>query len=192
VDVFEAITTRRSIKPEKLDTRPVDRALIERVLEAANWAPSHGLTEPWRFVVFQGDARRALIDATLATMLEPGEAPIGPGDARRTALEEKVLRVPVTIAIVVSPSSNPKIVEHEELASTAMAVQNLHLAATALGLGGYWTSGKKAFHPAMASFLGLVAPARCLGFFYLGWPLAPAPEGKRRPWQDKVSWRGEP
>jgi nitroreductase len=192
VDLFEAIVTRRSIKPEKLDARPVERALIERVLEAANWAPSHGLTEPWRFVVFQGEARRALVEATLTTMLEPGEAPIGPGDARRTALEEKVLRVPVTIAIVVSPSSNPKIVEHEELASTAMAVQNLHLAATALGLGGYWTSGKKAFHPAMASFLGLVAPARCLGFFYLGWPLAAAPEGKRRPWQDKVSWRGEP
>ncbi len=192
MDVFDAIVQRRSIKPEKLDSRPVERALIERVLEAANWAPSHGLTEPWRFVVFQGEARRALVDAVLATMVEPGAPPIPPGDPRRASIEDKMLKVPVTIAIVCAASTNPKIVADEELASTAIAVQNLHLAATALGLGGYWTSGKKAFHPTMAEFLGLTPPARCLGFFYLGWPSAPIPAGTRRPWQDKVTWRGEP
>jgi nitroreductase len=190
VDVFEAITARRSIKPESLDPRPVDRGLIERVLEAANWAPSHGLTEPWRFTVFQGEGRRALVDAILETMVEPSAAPIGEDDPRRRSVADKVMRAPVTIAIVCAASTSPKIVEHEELASTAMAVQNLHLAATALGLGGYWTSGKKAFHPAMARFLGIEPPARCLGFFYLGWPSGPAPAGSRRPWQEKVSWRG--
>lgn len=192
MDVFDAIVQRRSIKPEKLDSRPVDRALIERVLEAANWAPSHGLTEPWRFVVFQGDARAQLVDAVMATMVGPDEPPIPEGDPRRTSVADKILKVPVTIAIVCSPSTSPKIVPDEELASTAIAVQNLHLAATALGLGGYWTSGKKAFHPSMATFLGLTPPARCLGFFYLGWPTGPAPAGARKPWQDKVTWRGEP
>lgn len=192
MDVFDAITQRRSIKPEKLAPRPVERALIEKVLEAANWAPSHGLTEPWRFVVFQGEERRALVDAIMTTMVGPGEPPIPADDPRRTSMEDKMLKVPVTIAIVMSPSTNPKIVPDEELASTAIAVQNLHLAATALGLGGYWTSGKKATHASMQEFLGLTAPARCLGFFYLGWPAAPIPEGTRRPWQDKVTWRGEP
>ncbi len=94
MDVFEAIRTRRSLKPNLLKPDPVDRALLERLFEAANWAPSHGLTEPWRFiVVFEGEARRALIEAVLDTMLSPGEAPKIPDDARRTSPDEKVLRV---------------------------------------------------------------------------------------------------
>ena len=189
MDVFEAIRTRRSLKPNLLKPDPVDRALLERLFEAANWAPSHGLTEPWRFIVFQGESRRALLEAVLDTMRSPGEAKIPEGDARRSSTAEKFLGPPVTVAIVCAGSTNPKIVEHEEITSTAMAVQNLHLAARALGLGGFWTSGKKATDPSMAAFLGLAPPARCLGFFYLGWPSVPWPEGERRPWQDKVSWR---
>ena len=57
MDLFDAIRLRRSIKPEKMKPDPVPRALLDRMLEAANWAPSHGLTEPWRFVVHTGDAR---------------------------------------------------------------------------------------------------------------------------------------
>lgn len=188
MDVFEALRTRRSLKPEHLLPDPVERAKIEQVLEAANWAPSHGLTEPWRFIVFQGDARKSLVATVVETMVEDGQPPLPVGDPRRTSVEQKMLRAPVTIAIVCAASSSPKIIEHEEIISTGIAVQNLHLAATAIGLGGYWTSGKKAFHPKMAAFLGLTPPARCLGFFYLGYPKGPIPAGTRKPWQDKVSW----
>jgi nitroreductase len=190
VEVFEAIRRRRSLKPENLKTDPVDRALLEQLFEAANWAPSHGLTEPWRFVVFQGDARRALVDVVIETMADAGQPPLAPTDPRRISVETKMLRAPVTIAIVCAASSSPKIVEHEEIIATGIAVQNLHLAATALGLAGYWTSGKKAFHPKMAEFLGIAPPHRCLGFFYLGHPVGELPEGSRKPWQEKVAWKG--
>ncbi|MFO0724819.1 MAG: nitroreductase [Myxococcota bacterium] len=190
VDVFDAIRLRRSLKPELLKPDPVDRALLERLLEAANWAPSHGLTEPWRFIVFQGEARRGLLDAVVETMQNPGEGRIPDADPRRTGMAAKMLNAPVCIAIICQASPSPKIVEHEEIASTAMAVENMHLAARALGLGAFWTSGKKAFAPSMAAFLGIEAPARCLGFFYVGWPNVPWPEGARKPWQDKVRWEG--
>lgn len=191
MDVLEAIRNRRSIRPEQMDpSRPVPRATLETLLEAANWAPSHGHTEPWRFIVFEGEARRGLFEAAVSTVVDPSEPPPGPEDPRRTKLEEKMLVPPVIIAIVCAPSESPKILEHEELASVAIAVQNLHLAAFALGLAGFWTSGKKAFDARVARFLGLSGRQRCLGFFYLGWPAVPWPVGERGPWQDKVSWRG--
>jgi nitroreductase len=189
MDVFEAIEKRRSIKPEHMKRDPVDRSLIERLLAAANWAPSHGHTEPWRFIVFTGDARNELCDALSSTMCDPGQDRLSDDDPRRMKLVKKMSTAPVIIAIVVQPDPNPKIIPHEEVASTAIAVQNVHLAARALGLGGFWSSGEKVFHPKLATFLGIEPPAKCLGLFYVGWPAVPWPEGERGPMEDKVIWR---
>ena len=57
--VYSAILNRRSMGLSRLKPDPVDHALIEQMLEAANWAPSHGDTEPWRFTVFAGEGRAA-------------------------------------------------------------------------------------------------------------------------------------
>ena len=53
--IFDAIKDRRSLGLSRLSDKPVDRALIEQMLEAANWAPSHGDTHPWRFTVWMGE-----------------------------------------------------------------------------------------------------------------------------------------
>jgi nitroreductase len=188
MDVFETIAARRSIKPEKMKSDPIDAGLLERVLAAANWAPTHGMTEPWRFVVFQGEGRRALAEAVVDTMQTDGD-PLGADDPRRTSTYDKMLRPPVVAAIICAPSPNPKIVEHEELISVGMAVQNVMLAARSVGVASYWTSGQKAFSPKMAKFLGLVPPARCLGFLYLGYPAIAWPEGARRPMSEKLTWK---
>jgi nitroreductase len=190
MDVFEAIEKRRSIKPEQMKPDPLDRALIEQMLRAANWAPSHGHTEPWRFVVFTGDQRRALCEAVLGTMTDPGQDRLADDDPRRIKLERKMSRAPVVIAIVVQPDPNPKIIPHEEIASTAIAVHNMHLTARAMGLAAFWTSGAKVFHPKLTAFLGFTPPAQCIGLFYVGWPAIPWPEGERGPFEEKVTWRG--
>lgn len=188
MDLMEVIRSRRSIKPEAMKADPVDRALVEKMLEAARWAPTHGLTEPWRFVVFEGEARGALAEAVLSTMINDGDPPIPEGDARRVSLYDKMLKPPFVVAIVCAPSTSPKIVEHEEIISVGIAVQNMMLVARAAGVATYWTSGKKAFHPKMAEFLGISPPAKCLGFMYIGhvdsWP-----EGARKPIAEKVTWR---
>lgn len=168
---------------------PIDRATLDRLFEAANWAPSHGLTEPWRFIVFQGEAKKSLAEAICRTMADEGQDTLPPDDPRRAKITLKTETAPVVAAIVCNVSSKPNIVEFEEVEAVAMAVQNLHLAARALGLAGFWSSGKKAFHPRMAEFLGLEPPARCLGFFYIGYPAGPWPEGKRGPFQDKVVYK---
>ena len=189
MDVFDAIRLRRSIKPEHMKPDPVDRATLDRLFEAANWAPSHGLTEPWRFIVFQGDARRDLAEAICRTMADDQQDTLPDDDPRRAKITRKTETAPVVAAIVCEVSTKPNIVDFEEVESTAMAVQNLHLAARALGLAGFWSSGKKAFHAKMAEFLGLSPAARCLGFFYIGYPAVPWPDGERRPIADKITWK---
>ena len=189
MDVFEAIEKRRSIKPEHMKPDAVDRALIERLLRAANWAPSHGHTEPWRFFVFTGRARMELCEAVASTYCDRGQDRLPDDDPRRLKLVKKMSCAPVILAIVVQPDPNPKIVPHEEIAATAMAVHNMHVAARALGLGAFWTSGAKVFHPKLAAFLGIAPPAQCIGLFYVGWPAIPWPESERGPVEDKVIWR---
>lgn len=187
MDVFEAVRLRRSVKPERMRPDPIPKETIERLLEAANWAPSHGLTEPWRFVVFTGDARLELGEA-LGRGSNGGE-PLPEGDPRREKIMTKVRTAPVAIAIVCEPSRAANIVEHEEIASVAMAVQNLHLCARALDLAAFWSSGKKAFSPAVAELLGLVPPQRCLGVLFVGYPAEAWPTSSRGPVSEKVTWR---
>lgn len=183
MDVLDAIRLRRSVKPLDMKPDPVDRRLIQHMLDAANWAPSHRHTEPWRFVIFEGDARIELAEKVVDNLGLAGADP-----ARRAAIA-KMTAPPVVIAIVCQSSTMPKVVAHEEIISTGIAVQNMHLAARALGLGAFWTSGAKAFDPQMADFLGLSPPAQCLGFLYVGYPKAGWPSATRGPIDDKVQWR---
>jgi nitroreductase len=189
MDVFDAIRLRRSIKPDKMKPDPVDRAVLERLLEAANWAPSHGRTEPWRFIVFEGDARKALAEAVVSTMAPPDQETLPADDPRREKVLRNFLTPPICIAIISATSTNPKIVPHEEIISTGIAVEHIQLAARSLGIATYWTSGEKAFHARMAKFLGITAPHQCLGFLYVGWPAIEWPAGERQPIAHKVTWR---
>lgn len=187
MDVFDAVRLRRSVKPEAMRPDPIPRGTVEQLLDAANWAPSHGLTEPWRFIVFTGDAKRDLGEALLAG--SAGGEPIPEDDPRRAKIMKKVETAPVIVALVCQPSTASNIFEHEEVASVAMAVQNLHLCARALGLGAFWSSGKKAFSDEVARFLGLTPPQRCLGVLYLGFPSSEWPTSSRGPVSQKVTWR---
>ena len=189
--LIDAIKNRRSLGLARLKPDDVDRELIEKLLEAANWAPSHDETEPWRFTVFTGDSRAALSDAF-------GEAYKQDfiGDRfQESALEnyrERAWKAPVWISIGVSPTVRADgtflISEEEEAMGVACAVQNLHLVASALGLAGMWNSKFPLTHPRVAELCGLEAPARLLGFFFLGWPNISWPKGERRPLSEKVRW----
>jgi len=187
MNVFEAVRLRRSVKPEAMRPDPIPRETLEALLEAANWAPSHGLTEPWRFVVCTGDAKRELGLALLAG--STGGEPVADDDPRRAKIMKKVETAPVVVALICEPSTAANIFEHEEIASVAMAVQNLHLCARSLGLAAFWSSGKKAFGPEVARFLNLTPAQRCLGVLYLGYPAGEWPTSKRRPVSEKVTWR---
>jgi nitroreductase len=184
MDVLEAIRTRRSTG--RVSREPVPRETIEAILEAANWAPSHHGTEPWRFRVMTGDGRAALAKAygDIAAL----GAPEAERDEARAKAEAKAYRAPVVIAVSALPSDAPKVVRNEELAAAHCAVQNLLLAAHALGLAAIWRTGEPMYHPLMKQALGLAEAEELVALVYLGKPEGPAPAGKRRPVAEKTVW----
>ena len=58
--IFDLIKERRSIFPPQFIDKPISKETIEKILEAANWAPTHKKTEPWRFKVLMGEKKQEL------------------------------------------------------------------------------------------------------------------------------------
>ncbi|WP_261800178.1 nitroreductase [Paenibacillus sp. PAMC21692] len=188
MDVLEAIRTRRSIGRVKSD--PVDRAVIEELLEAASWAPSHFNTQPWRFIVMTGDGRAALGEG-YANVAKAGWPEMSAEELEAKLQKEraKAYRSPVVIAAVYSKSDDARAVYSEELAAAQAAVQNLLLSAHAHGLGAIWRSGEPMYNPLMRSALGLTeGKEEITGLIYLGYPDMAPPAQKRAPIAEKTVW----
>lgn len=186
MDVLEAIQTRRSIG--KVGPVRPPREAILRILDAATWAPTHHKTQPWRFFVLAGRAREDLGDVLaecMATRVTGSKAESKVEKARR-----KPLRAPVIIAVAAQPSLDDDVVEIEEIAATAAAVQNMLLAAHAIGLGAMWRTGDPCYDLKVRAFFGLHEPARLLGFVYLGYPAMSPPRAKRKPAEELTAWLG--
>jgi len=188
--LYGAILHRRSMGLARLKPESVDRALIEQMLEAANWAPSHGETEPWRFTVFAGEGRAELAELFEAAQRE--DTAKNPQSRPREGAHKRAFAAPVWISIGMVPARKADgsllMSLEEELMAVACAVQNLHLMASALGLAGMWHSKGPSVHPAVARGLGLEAPDRLLGFFMCGWPSSDWFTSTRRPLSEKVRW----
>lgn len=185
--LLDAIRRRRSIPLKDLSPDPIDLGLVARMLEAANWAPSHGKTEPWRFVVFSGDARERL-GAALGEAYREVTPPDALTEAGLAATRDKVWKAPVWIALGVEP--DPARPEWEEVVAFGCAVMNMQLVACALGLGCKWTSGKTSVHPLVAEAVGFDDRIQLKGFLYVGRPAIEWPAGERGPIEDKVRWEG--
>ena len=146
--LLELIASRRSIGA--VSTDPVARTDVELVLRAALAAPNHHLTRPWRFVVLAGAAR--------------GEVSV------------RLERAPVVIACLVRGRDAGPVQEREDRDAVAAAIQNMLLAAHALGLASIWRTGDMVDAHDAAAILRLVPGERVVGFVYLGHPLsAPSP-----------------
>ena len=188
--ITEVIRNRRSIKPVDMDaSRAVDKAVILELLENANHAPTHGLTEPWRFHIFAGDSRRTLAD-TMARLYRETTPEGEFREDKMRKMSENPLLAGAVIVLGMARRGGSKIPELEEIEAVACAVQNLALSVTAAGLAGYWSSPPLVYTRLFADWLGLGAEDRCLGLFYLGWPKADlrTPKATRKPVEEKITW----
>lgn len=186
-DLSDLIRDRRTIYPKDLTDRVVQRDIIERLLQNATWAPSHGMTQPWRFTVFSGDGRKRLSEF-LGNEYTRITAPEKFMQRKYDNHVQRPLQASVTIALGMARDASGKISELDEMLATACAVQNMHLTCTAYGLGGFWATGAALTGEAMRDFLGLGAQDRCLGLFFVGYPSIPWPKGYRKPYPDLVRW----
>jgi len=196
------IRRRRTIKPENMSNHAVDKRFVAAILENANWAPTHGMTEPWRFMIFSGEAREDLA-AFLRRLyvLKTEEENFREDKLEKLGLNP--LRADVAIVIGMKRQDSEKIPEVEEIEAVACAVQNMHLTASAIGLGAFWSTPPIVYTPEMTKFIEL-DPERdqCLGILYLGWPEGAGPDdeanpdeedkwpkGQRQPVENKITWK---
>ena len=156
--------SRRSIG--KVSQTMPEPQLIEKVLEAAAWAPNHHMTQPWKFFVLTGAARIRL-GKVLREIKEEGWTETKDRRMLKSLEREerKPLRAPVVIAVAVTPSDDPKVEEIEEICAVAAGVQNGLLTAHALGLGAIWRTGKPTYHPRMKEFFQLGERQTFSGFY---------------------------
>ncbi len=183
MDALEAIFTRQSIG--KLKPDPVPRALIEQVLEAAVQAPNHYRVRPWRFVVLTGAARERLGDIFAQDLR--AQNPNLPESAYEKA-RARPLRAPVLIAVAAEKPARPGEILVENICAAAAAVQNLLLAAHALGLAAKWRTGAAAAQPRVKEFLGFAPDQPLIAFVYLGYPAFEPPAAERPSHADRVTW----
>lgn len=185
--ISDLIRRRRTIKPKQFSDRDVEESQIELMLENANWAPTHGMTEPWRFTVFRGDARNRLAQF-LAETYRSLCTPETFKQKKFDGMLENAGLAPAVIAIGMKRQETEKISELDELHAVACAVQNLHLTASAMGLGGFWSTNIAATSEAMRDFMGLEEKDRALGLFYIGYPKCEWPTSQRTAISEKVQW----
>ncbi len=147
-DVLETIRARRSIR-RYLD-KPVSREMIEKILDAARWAPSAHNRQPWRFAVIESSETKHALASAMGKKLRADLERDGAAhdiiekDAARSY--QRITSAPVVIVVCVTMRdmdvySDTRRKKAEYLMATqsvAMATQNLLLAAHALGLGACW------------------------------------------------------
>lgn len=187
--VIGAIRSRRSVRAMK--EAPLSRELIEILLEAATWAPNHHLTEPWRFVVIANEERSKLGESMALAL----EKTLKKGDARNEEIlkaeKQKPFRAPVIVALILSPKTgDDKVVELEETIAAGAALQNLLLAAHALGIGTMVRTGKHSFGDPVRDYLQMTDREKLVGLVYIGYPAEPSRPSNRSALETKVQWRG--
>lgn len=183
--ILDCIKSRRTVHQFRPD--PVPREQVEQILEAAVWAPNHKLTQPWEFYVIAGATKERL--ARLRGELKSRKAT---DPAQADKVYEKAYNGLVTppYAILVAQVLNPSdpVREHEDTLAVAAAVQNLMLAAHALGLGTFWGSGPLVNHPETFEMLSIPEGRRGLGLIFLGYPAKEERTPERVPASAKTRW----
>lgn len=186
-EITALIKDRRTIYPEFFSDRKVHQEQIELLLNNAIWAPTHGMTQPWRFKVFMEDGKtklgRFLHDLYLETVPVENRKEI-----KLKRMTERPARAGAVIAVCMERQKEEIIPEIEEVAAVACAIQNMYLTCTAYGLGGFWATPKLIYTPQMNSFLGIGDKDKCLGLFYVGYPANEWPKGQRKPIEYLTEW----
>lgn len=186
-EIIEVIKDRRTIYPEFYSERRVHKEQIELLLNSAIWAPSHGLTQPWRFKVFMGEGKTRLGEFLKELYLK--HTPEEKQDSiRLNRTTNRPASASAVIAVCMERQVEERIPEIEEIEAVACAVQNMHLTCTAAGLGGFWSTPKTIYTDDMKEFLDIGEKDRCLGLFYVGYPGEEWPKGRRKPIEYVTEW----
>ena len=186
--INKVIEGRRSIYQQQYSGDRVDDEIVKRILSNANWAPTHKLTEPWRFVVFSGEGLKKLATFQAELYKKVTTANESFKEDRYQNLLTKPMLSSHIIAVGMKRDEKKSVPEVEEIGAVFCAVENMYLTATAYGVGCYLSTGGITYFDEAKEFFGLGHEDKLIGFFHLGMSRIDMPKGNRRPIEDKVVW----
>lgn len=188
-NALKLLSSRRSVKPDLLGDPGPSADEIDTILTVASRVPDHKKLAPWRFIVFEGEARvkagEVVAEACKAAEKEP------PSEVRLSMERQRFLRAPVVIGVVSRTKPHPGAPEWEQILSAGASCLNLCLAANAMGYGTTWLSEWIAYDKNVGAALGLGEGERIAGFIYIGTPKG-KPEERPRPALSEIvtRWNG--
>ncbi|MFT3731039.1 MAG: nitroreductase [Hyphomicrobium sp.] len=180
---FEFLAARRSVKPDRLAAPAPSAEELNKILTVATRVPDHKKLSPWRFIVFEGDARAAAGEIFAQACEKEEREP--PSHVRLDMERGRFLRAPMVVAVISSVKPRPGAPEWEQVLSVGALCFNLCLAANALGFGTSWISEWIAYSPTVREAFGLTEREKIAGFIYIGTPME-KPEERERPKLDAL------
>lgn len=181
--IFEFLAARRSVKPDRLAAPGPTPEQLRQILTVGARVPDHKKLTPWRFIVFEGDARKSMGEI-FAKACETEESQ-PPSHVRLELERGRFLRAPLVVAVVSSIKPRPGAPEWEQILSAAAVCFNTCLAANALGFGTSWITEWIAYSKTVREALGLKESERIAGFIYMGQPME-KPDERERPAVDAL------
>jgi nitroreductase len=182
------IHNRRSVFPQFYTGEKVDDSIVEQMLENARWAPTHKITEPWRFIVFTGEGIKELAKVQASVYKEVTTANNSFREDKYQSLQTKPLLSSHIIAVFMKRDPKKSVPEIEEIGAVFCAIQNIYLTATAYGIGCYLSTGGITHFKEAKPVFELSDDDQLLGFIHVGVPKMIIPAGKRKSVDDISNW----
>ena len=176
-ETIRLLSRRRSLAPANLTEPGPSAAELETLLTIASRVPDHGKLAPWRFIVFEGEARERAGRIALQIKLADNRDLAETG---RLAELARFSLAPLVVAVVSRAAPHAKIPEWEQVLSAGAVCMNLTVAANALGFASTWLTEWCAYDRRFAAAIGLSDHERIAGFIHIGRPKV-APLDRPRP-----------
>ncbi len=186
--VLDYLATRRSTPADFLTDPGPTAEQLEEILTIGVRVPDHAKLNPWRLVVYKGEARREAGEK-LAEIAKANNPEID--DEELETERNRFLPAPITVGVLSAPVEHFKVPEFEQLLSAAGVALNLVHAANAAGFAAHWVTRWFAYDESAAAMLGAKPGERFVAFVHVGTPTKRL-EDKPAPDMEKIvtEWIG--
>ena len=164
-DALELLRTRRSVKPREMTGPGPSPAELDTILTIGSRVPDHGKLTPWRFIIFEGDAR-VRAGEIIAGVFAGKNPNASPSDIETE--KRRLTDAPLVIGVVSLTKPHPKVPPWEQELSAGASAMNIVTAATALGYGACWLTGWFAFDRDVLDGFGLKTDEKLVGLIHIG------------------------
>lgn len=161
------IARRRSVFPKEFEEGQLSMDEVKEALSAARWAPTHKSTQPWRFIVFTGEAKAKLAQVQIEALYnKAGKSEDSDTKAKKFQMISD--RSTAVVAVVMKRDELERLPQHEEEWAVAAAIQNVHNHAMSMNIGMYWSTGAAKGLPEVLELLGIGEKDLHMGWLYMG------------------------